>query len=107
MNKKVNTIVFIVAGTIVNLSVGGALMMVKQPPGQKGQRLTIKFKVMLNGLEVLLELDTVIRAINVDQSGETETPYQLGVQFVDVPAKDSIPLLAFVYQELLEQSPGS
>jgi c-di-GMP-binding flagellar brake protein YcgR len=95
------------AGTIINLSVGGALMLVKQPPGRKGQRLTIKFKVMLNGIEVLLELDTMIRAINMDQTGETDTPYQLGVQFIDVPATDSIPLLAFVYQELLDQSLGS
>jgi c-di-GMP-binding flagellar brake protein YcgR len=95
------------AGTIVNLSVGGALMLAKQALGKKGQQLTIKFKVMLNGIEALLELKTVIRAINVDQSGESDTPYQLGIQFVDVSAEDSIPLLAYVYQQLLEESLGT
>lgn len=95
------------AGTIINLSIGGALMTTKTIPGKKGQCLTIKFKCVLNGIEALLELDTVIRAINVDQSGDTETPYQIGVQFTDVSAEDSIPLLAFVYQALLEQVPGA
>lgn len=94
------------AGTIVNLSVGGALMMVKQPPGRKGQKLAVKFKVMLNGIEALLETGTIIRAINHDTSGETDTPYQIGIQFVDVSPENSIPLLAFVYQELLNQSLG-
>ena len=95
------------AGTIVNLSVGGALMVVKQPPGTKGQRLTLKFKAVVNGIEALLEIKAIIRAINFDPTGETDTPYQLGLQFADITAADSIPLLAFVYHQLLEQSLGA
>ncbi len=95
------------AGTIVNLSIGGALMAVKQPPGSKNQTLTLKFKVVVNGIEALIELKAVIRAINFDQSGETDTPYQLGLQFIDLTPEDSIPLLAFVYHQLLEQSLGN
>ncbi len=94
------------AGTIVNLSIGGALLAAKQPLGEKGQRLVVKFKAMINGVEALLELEAVIRAVNVDQSGETDTPYSHGLQFVDVTPEDSIPLLAYVYHELLEQSLG-
>ena len=96
-----------VPGTIINLSVGGAQMVLKQPLGEKGQRLIIKFKVVVNGIEALLEVKGIIRAINVDRSGETDTPHQLGIQFVDVSPEESIPLLAFVYRELLEQSMGS
>lgn len=95
------------AGTIVNLSVGGALMASKLPPGNKGQRLTLKFKVTVNGIDALLEVDAIIRAINIDQTGETDTPYGLGLQFVDIPPEDTIPLLAFVYHQLLEQSLGN
>lgn len=94
------------AGTIINLSAGGALMAAKQALGVKGQRLTLKFKVMVNGVEAILEFDAIVRAINVDQSGETDMPYHLGLQFVDVPAEETIPLLAFVYHQLLEQSLG-
>lgn len=95
------------AGTLLNLSAGGALMAAKQPPGAKGQKLTIKFKTVVSGVESLLELPAMIRAVNLDQSGETDTPFQLGLQFVDIGAEDSIPLLAFVYHELLEQSLGT
>ncbi|MEI8162724.1 MAG: flagellar brake protein [Betaproteobacteria bacterium] len=96
-----------IPGTIVNLSIGGAQMVLKQPLGEKGQRLVIKFKVVVNGIEALLEVQGIIRAINVDRSGETDTPHQLGIQFMDVGAEESIPLLAFVYHELLEQSLGT
>jgi c-di-GMP-binding flagellar brake protein YcgR len=102
-----NNVPLEMSGTIVNLSAGGAQIVLKRPPGQKGQRLVIKFKVDVNGIEALLKLDALIRAINVDPTGETDMPYQLGIQFVDVPAEDSIPLLAFVYHELLEQSLGA
>jgi len=96
-----------VAGIIVNLSVGGALVAVKKPPGERGQNLTIKFKVVVNGVEALLELKAVIRAINEDHTGETDSAYQLGLQFLDVAAQDTIPMLAFVYHQLLEHSLGA
>ena len=95
------------AGALVNMSVGGALMVAKTPPGKKGQRLSITFKVMLNGIEALLELDTMIRAIGYEPGGDAAMPYQIGIQFLDVSPENSIPLLAFVYQALLEQSPGA
>lgn len=95
------------AGTLVDLSVGGALMLAKQPPGQKGQQLAIKFKVVVSGIEALLELKSVIRAIGIDRSGETDMPYQIGIQFIEISAEESIPLMAFVYQELLDQSLGA
>jgi c-di-GMP-binding flagellar brake protein YcgR len=95
------------AGTIVNLSVGGALITFRQPFGNKGDQLTVKFKVVVSGIEAFLELKAVVRAILVDPTGDTEMRNRLGVQFVDISSDDSIPLLAFVYQELLEQSLGS
>jgi c-di-GMP-binding flagellar brake protein YcgR len=95
------------AGTIVNLSIGGALLTAKQPLGEKGQRLMVKFRVIVNGIEALLEINAIIRVINIDESGETIMPYNHGLQFVDVAAEDSIPLLAYVYHELLEQSLGA
>lgn len=95
------------AGTIINLSVGGALMATRQVPGGKGQTLVIKFKVSVNGIDALLELKTVIRAINVDQSGDADTPYHIGLQFIDITPEDTIPLLAYVYHQLLEQSLGA
>ncbi len=93
------------AGAIINISAGGALLVFREPFGAIGQTLIVKFKTLISGIEALLEIKAVIRAVNVDNSG-TALPHRVGVQFADVGAEDSIPLLAFVYQELLEQSFG-
>lgn len=95
------------AGQIINISVGGALLVFRAPFGEKGMNVIVKFKVLVNGIEAVMELKAIVRALNVDQSADSELPHRVGVQFVDVSAEDSIPLLAFVYQELLEQSPGT
>lgn len=94
------------AGVIYNLSVGGALMGVKRSFAQTGQRLTVKFKITVNGIEVMQELQAVIRAINTSLANESNMPIQYGLQFVDISPDASIPLLAFVYYQLMEQSPG-
>ena len=92
------------AGTIINLSIDGAMIGVKKAFGHKGQRLNIKFKVIVNGVEVFLGLDAVIKSVNTNQFKDTYLPCQLGLQFMDVSTEDSIPLLAFVYHKLMEQS---
>lgn len=94
------------AGVLLNISVGGALLATKTPVAEKDQRLQIKFKVKVNGIEAFLEIDAIVRIVNIDRSGETSTPFQYGIQFADVPPEQSVPLLAFVYQELLAQSHG-
>ncbi len=93
------------AGNIINISAGGALMVFREPFCKIGQTLIVKFKTLISGIEALLEIKAVVRAVNVDNSG-TALPYRVGVQFSDVGAEASIPLLAYVYQELLEQSFG-
>jgi c-di-GMP-binding flagellar brake protein YcgR len=95
------------AGAIVNISVGGALLTLRESFGNKGDQIVVKFKAMVNGIEALLELKAAIRAINLENSADAELPYRVGVQFIDITPDDSIPLLAYVYQELLEQVPGA
>jgi len=92
------------AGTILNISIGGAMVGVKKVFGHKGQKLSIKFKVIVNGVEAFLKLDAIIQSINTHQLKDSNSPCQLGLQFVDVTTEDSIPLVAFVYHQLMEQS---
>jgi c-di-GMP-binding flagellar brake protein YcgR len=92
------------AGTIINISIDGAMVGVKKIFGHKGQRLSIKFKVIVNDVETFLGLDAVIKSVNTSQFKDTYLPCQLGLQFVDVSTENSIPLLAFVYHKLMEQS---
>ena len=92
------------AGIIINISIDGAMIGVKKMFGHKGQRLSIKFKVFVNGAEAFLGLEAVIKSVSTNQFKEADFPCQLGLQFVNVSTEDSIPLLAFVYHKLMEQS---
>lgn len=92
------------AGIIINISIDGAMIGVKKMFGHKGQRLSIKFKVFVNGAEAFLGLEAVIKSVSTNQFKDTNFPCQLGLQFVNVSTEDSIPLLAFVYHKLMEQS---
>lgn len=94
------------AGTLLNMSIGGTLLAAKQALGQKGQRLTIKFKTEINEVEAYLVLTAIIRAINTDESDEPDKAVKHGLEFVDVSGPDMILLSAFVYHHLLEQSLG-
>lgn len=94
------------AGSIINISAGGALLVSRDAFGAIGQTLIVKFKTMINGIEALLELKGVVRAVNVDPGADAALPHRIGIQFTDITPQDSIPLLAYVYQELLEQSFG-
>jgi c-di-GMP-binding flagellar brake protein YcgR len=92
------------AGTMINISIDGAMIGIKKVIGEKGQRISIKFKVIVNGVDVFMGLDAVIRSINTTQFNNTDWPCQLGLQFVDISTENSIPLMAFVYHNLMEQS---
>ena len=93
------------AGLITNISIGGALMGAKKNFAHKGQTVHFKFKVVVNGIEVIEELKAIVRAINT--VADSDMPVQYGLQFVDVTPEASIPLLAFVYYQLLEQVPNA
>ncbi|RFC32227.1 MAG: PilZ domain-containing protein [Candidatus Nitrotoga sp. SPKER] len=92
------------AGTIINISIDGAMVGVKKLFGHKGEKVSIKFKVVANNVEAFLKLDAIIKSVNTHQFKDTDLPYQLGLQFVGISTEDSIPLLAFVYHQLMEQS---
>jgi c-di-GMP-binding flagellar brake protein YcgR len=95
---------FSAAGTIENMSISGALAVSKTPIGKKGDRVTIKFKALVAGIESFLALPCIVRAVNVDQDQASSGENHYGVEFVDAQPQDMIVLSAFVYQKLLEQA---
>lgn len=94
------------AGTIINMSIGGALVAAKHSLGGIGQHLKIKLKTSINEVESYLVLDAVIRGVNADESDEGDGAFRHGLQFTAVSDPDMILLSAFVYHHLLEQSLG-
>jgi len=95
------------AGLITNISIGGAQMGAKKTFAQKGQTLHIKFKIVVNGVERMEELKAIVRAVSSSALADNDMPVQYGLQFIDIAPEASIPLLAFVYYQLLEQTPGA
>lgn len=91
------------AGTISNLSVGGALLVAKSELGEKGDRVSITFKVTLQDIETYPILEAVIRSVvREEESGLSRVLH--GLEFRDVSQEDRVMLTAFVYQKLLEDS---
>jgi c-di-GMP-binding flagellar brake protein YcgR len=88
------------AGVLTNLSIGGAMLSSKARLGNKGDLLSIKFRVHIREIEFLASIDAHIRSVGVDEFGE----FFHGVQFAGLPNDVAIALTAFVYQALAENS---
>lgn len=95
---------FSAAGTMENVSISGALLVCKMALGKKGERVLVKFKLIVAGIESFLTVPCIIRAINVDYHPEASGENHFGVEFVYAEPHDMIVLSAFVYQKLLEQA---
>lgn len=96
----------IYAGTLCDLSTGGAQMVCSNRPGEPGDVLKLKFRVMLNDVEHYLHPEAVIRSVGIsDGSIEgVQKGFMLGLQFVDIPAEESLALTACVYENLLREA---
>lgn len=91
------------AALITNMSTGGASLSAKQPLGNKGEPVIIKFKLMLAGLEHVFAINAILRSIVEDESNtEPMGGYVHGVEFVDLSPRDAISLSAYIYSELAE-----
>lgn len=88
------------AGLLTNLSVSGALLSSKSKLGNKGDLLSLKFRIDIREIEFLTSIDATIRSVAQDDSGE----YMHGVQFAGLPNDIAIALTAFVYQKLAESA---
>lgn len=91
------------AAKITNLSIGGAAIRSKSPLGNKGERVSVKFKVSIHDIDSFLVFDSLIRSGDLDPS-DPAMPYSYGIQFVDVEPGMTLALAAYVYQKLAENA---
>jgi len=87
---------------ITDISTGGASLATKTDLGAVGEQFSLKFKVNVEQIEVLMELRCQIRNI-VKPSEATAGNYTFGVSFHDIPPDMLIALSAFVGNAMLEQ----
>ncbi len=88
-------------GKVVNLSLSGAGLRTKQPIADKGQTITLKFKISVLDIDSYLVL--LAEVCSVSQSAdESNMPYLYGLKFVHMDNMTQLSLAAFVYGRLQE-----
>lgn len=88
---------------IANLSATGALLDARRELAQKGDFIKLSFRVNLHNTEAYLTVNTVVRAVFTDETldgGAVFTHH--GLEFVDLPANDSMILQSMIYQQMIE-----
>ena len=94
------------AGTLCDLSMGGAQMVSSARMGAVGDTVELKFRITLNDIEIYLHPAAVIRSIAAGDGSIDGVPpgFQHGLQFSAVPPDELLALTAVVYESLLRQS---
>jgi c-di-GMP-binding flagellar brake protein YcgR len=97
---------------ICDLSISGASFTVGDLVGDKGDTLSLSFRVKLNELDASLAASCIVPTVNCvvrsviseSEIGSTEAKFRYGVQFTEVPTDVSLLLQNMIYQKLLEHA---
>lgn len=90
------------AALLTDLSNGGCSLQAEHQLAHKGEDIIIKFKAAIGGVEQLLTLRGVVRAVQFAEQAGARSAMQHGVQFADLAPAEQVALTAFVYQKLIE-----
>ncbi|MFZ5455920.1 MAG: flagellar brake protein [Pseudomonadota bacterium] len=93
------------AGTLVDISKGGALLAAKAALGEIGDLLQLKFRLQFDDIDQFVHIKAGIRSVrsNPDSEGEAFALHH-GLEFVEVQGSDRLALSAYTYQKLIEAS---
>ena len=91
------------AGKIINISTGGGALRAKLPLGEKGDVISVKFKITVSEIQTFIAFDSIIRTIAQDQA-DPNMPYLHGLQFLDPDPGMAMALAAFVYQKIADEA---
>lgn len=87
------------AGTLTDMSVGGASGILKEPLGKKGDEGKIVFKVRTADNDEYLTIKSILRSLSPAEQGDG---FRHGFEFADLSMRDRLILTAFVNQTLVE-----
>ncbi|MFN3398069.1 MAG: flagellar brake protein [Sulfurimicrobium sp.] len=92
---------------ITDMSVTGASFMTGERVGEKGDNLSLSFRVKLNEIDASLATSVccVVRSISTESDiGSKADRFRYGVEFTDVPTDVSVLMQNMIYQKLLEHA---
>lgn len=93
------------AGTLMDISKGGALLAARSALGKKGEVLSLKFRLQFDEIDQFLQVGATIRSVQQNpDAGKDAQAIQHGLEFTEVPDDERLALTAFVYHKLIEIS---
>lgn len=93
------------AGTLVDISKGGALLATKAALGEIGDLLQLKFRLQFDDIDQFVHVKAGIRSVRSNPDSESEAfALHHGLEFVEVQGSDRLALSAYTYQKLIEAS---
>ena len=88
------------SGKICNLSATGAALRTKQRMANKGEKIRLKFKLRIHGMETFLTVLCEVRMLNENRD-DPSMPFLWGLHFIDPDHHAHFALSAYVYGVLL------
>lgn len=93
------------AGTLVDISKGGALLAAKAALGEVGDLLQLKFRLQFDDIDQFVHVKAGIRSVRDNPVAESDSfAVHHGLEFVEGQGSDWLALSAYTYQKLIEAS---
>lgn len=87
-----------------DISIGGALIAVRERIGKIGDKLLLKLRMCVNGNEHVLILDCQIRSVNSGRpSAEKTLAFLHGLSFTSMSSQDTLVISSLLYQNLVSE----
>ncbi|WP_018411876.1 flagellar brake protein [Methyloversatilis thermotolerans] len=93
------------AGSLIDISKGGALFSCRDALGAQGDEIQLKFRLKFDDIDQFVSVRALIRSVQPAQEANgAASMVNHGLEFSEVPESDRLALTAFVYQKLIEAS---
>lgn len=89
---------------ISDISANGVSLETKQPLGNKGNTISLSFRVHLHNIDAQLSVKGIIRAeLNKDADNNMKPGiFRYGIEFLDLQPNDQVILQSMIYQQMIE-----
>jgi c-di-GMP-binding flagellar brake protein YcgR len=91
---------FKIAGSIIDLSLGGALIETNKLAGEIGDVLECDFKVNWDSGEALFSIPGVLRNISDNAKSDSRNLYRIGIQFGEIEFQQKLMLQNYIFQAI-------
>lgn len=97
----------LIAASMLNTSVSGALLQTTTALGELGDKLVISVELVVAGFEKYIRISGIIRNVSTPGEGygdeDDDNLFRYGMEFIDLDEEDQIILHGYVHEQLVSQ----